>query len=408
MKYELIIDDIDHQGRGIGHINGKTIFIPNALVGECVEVEVTKNKKNYMEGKVINYIKTSSLRIKPICPYFDKCGGCDLMHIPYEEQLKYKKNKVISIMKKFAHIDKDIVNDIISCEQTLGYRNKITFQVKEKLGLFERKSYQLISVDKCLLVPDEVNNLINILNEYDLSKINSIVIRYTNLKQIMVVFTLKEDIPNNELVSKLEKHVTSVYKNLNTDYYKIYGQDYVTDTILDYKFNIYPSAFFQVNRYQIVKLYDVILKYAELTGKEKVLDLYCGTGTIGTYLSKYAKEVLGVEINELAIKNANENKRINNIDNITFVNGNVSKVINNLDYKPDLIIVDPPRVGLDKNTINYILSKKTDKVIYVSCNPITLARDIKLMDEYDVEKITPVDMFPNTSHVECVCILERR
>lgn len=406
MELQVKIESFDHQGRGIAHDDNKTIFVTNALPGEEVIVEVTNIKKRYMEADVKKYLTTSGDRIKPICPYYDRCGGCDIMHISYTKQLEFKENKVKDIMRKFASLDESVIDNIVPCKYDAYYRNKITLQVREELGLFQKKSYKVVNIDKCLITNKKINELIDILNTYDLSKINSIIIRCTKLDDVMCIFTLKENIDNDILIDPIKDKVSSVFKVIDSNYINIYGDSYITDQIGNYKFKISPSAFFQVNSYQIQRLYDKVVEGLDLKGNESVLDLYCGTGTIGIYLSGMANKVLGIEINKQAIEDANINKEINNIDNINFICGKTSDVIDSISFKPDVIVVDPPRSGLDRGTINFLLKSKCKKIIYVSCDPVTLARDIKLLDEYVPVKITPIDMFPNTNHVECVCVLK--
>lgn len=408
MELQVKIESFDHQGRGIAHNDNKTIFVTDALPGEEVIVELINIKKKYMDARVKKYITTSSDRIKPECPYYDKCGGCDIMHIPYEKQLEFKNNKIKDIMRKFASVDESIIEDIIPCQNNTFYRNKITLQVREELGLFEKKSYKVVNIDKCLITNNKINELIEVLNTYDLSKINSIVVRCTKLNDIMCIFTLREDICDNVLINPIKDNVSSIFKVLDSKYINIYGDRYITDIIDEYKFKISPSAFFQVNSYQVFKLYNKVLEYLDLKGNENILDLYCGTGTIGIYLSKKCNKVLGIEVNKQSIEDSKINKEINNINNIDFICGKTCDVINDVSFKPDAIVVDPPRSGLDRGTVNYLLRSKCKRIIYVSCDPVTLARDIKLLAEYSLVKITPIDMFPNTNHVECVCVLNRR
>ena len=394
---EVKIDRLDHQGRGISSLD-KVTFIPNTLPGEIVDIEITTSKSKYNVGKVLDYKIISNDRIKPVCPYYNECGGCDLMHISYENELKYKENKIKNIMSRYASLDN--VSNIIGCDNELGYRNKVTFKVDKRISLSKKESHELVNIDKCLLISDKMNSYINIINKMDLSHIKEVVIRESN--EILIIFICNQDVDID--TSKLDCDVVKYYNK----YITLKGNNYIIDKIGNLSYKISPSSFFQVNKYQVKKLYDLVLDNLDLTNEDKVLDLYCGTGTIGLYISDKVKKVLGIEINEDAIKDANYNKELNNIHNISFIAGD-SKIIHNIDFKPNKIIVDPPRAGLDKKVIDDILNINPERIVYVSCDPITLARDLNILkDKYTVEKIIPVDMFPKTYHVECVTLLCRK
>lgn len=406
-EYEVLIEKFDHEGRGIGYIDRKTIFVENTVPGDLVKVTLIKDKKNYSVAKVIKFLKYSNDRINPKCPYFNNCGGCDLQYISYENQLKFKEMKVREILSKFANIDECKIKPIISSDNAFFYRNKLTFQVKEQIGLFAKNSYDLISVDKCYIASHKINEiLIKIKEMINLQNVEQIVIRnsfYNN--KVMVIFVLKNlDIDN---IKKLEKFVDSLYIKNNNQYKLISGDAYLEEKLGNYIFKISPDSFFQVNTKTCIKLYDKILEYGDFKKTENVLDLYCGTGTIGIYASKFVNSVIGYEINKYAIKDALENKKKNLVDNIQFVCESSDLSSENITTNIDTIIVDPPRIGLSQKTIDGIKNVKPCKVIYVSCDPVTLARDIKkLCDTYDLIEITPVDMFPNTKHVECVSLLK--
>ncbi len=365
MKYE--IKSLDYYGRGIIKDNDKIIFVDNALVGEIVEIKILKEKKKYKEAIVTKYIKTSPLRLKPLCPYYNKCGGCDIMHISYDEQLKFKENKVKEIINKFK-ID-TVIKPIIPTKQ-YNYRNKITLQVGEKIGLYEKRSNKIVEIKECLLVDSKINEIIKSLKKY-------------NNKQIVIRANDKEaKIVENEL-----------FKNKMGKF----------DLVMS------KSSFFQVNSDGMIKLYNKVLEYSNVSKKDNVLDLFCGIGTIGIYISPYCNKVLGIELNKEAVINADTNKKINNIDNIRFIVGDVEKVIKDLSFNPTIVIVDPPRSGLDNNCIEKLLNLNIDKIVYVSCDVVTLARDLKKLSKiYDISEITPVDMFPNTHHVECVSLLQKK
>lgn len=395
MQYK--IEKLDNFGRGISHINNKIVFISNALEDEVVDATTTYSNKKFDEAKVNEIIEVSKMRIKPICPYFDICGGCNLLHMNYDEQLKFKYNKVKDII--FKYLKENIkVNDVIYSNQ-FYYRNKASFEVKEKLCYKMRKSTNLVDINYCYLLDKNINDVVHVLNNLNLKNINNITIR-TGEEDIMVIISGN---PAHEIIDTLKEKARSIYVNDKL----VYGKSNIVSKIGNYEFFISDKSFFQVNKYNVKNLYDKVLEYAELTGNENILDLYCGTGTIGIYLSKYAKSVIGIEVNEQAIFDANVNKNKNNIENISFIcdtTSNINNIVNN-DF--DVIIVDPPRSGLDKNTINFLINSKAKRIVYVSCDIMTLVRDLNILkQDYDIREITPVDMFPNTYHVECVCVLK--
>ena len=395
MQYK--IEKLDNFGRGISHINNKIVFISNALEDEVVDATTTYSNKKFDEAKVNEIIEVSRMRIKPICPYFDICGGCNLLHMNYDDQLKFKYNKVKDII--FKYLKENIkVNDVIYSNQ-FNYRNKASFEVKEKLCYKMRKSTNLVDINYCYLLDNNINDIVHVLNNLNLKNINNITIR-TGEEDIMVIISGN---PTQEIIDALKEKARSIYVNDKL----VYGRSNIVSKIGNYEFFVSDKSFFQVNKYNVKNLYDKVLGYAELTGNENILDLYCGTGTIGIYLSKYAKSVIGIEVNEQAIFDANVNKNKNNIENISFIcdtTSNINNIVNN-DF--DVIIVDPPRSGLDKNTINFLINSKAKRIVYVSCDIMTLVRDLNILkQDYDIREITPVDMFPNTYHVECVCVLK--
>jgi len=399
MTYQTKISSLDHQGKGMTKINNKITFIPKTIPDDIVEVEIIKEHKNYQEGKLIKIITKSKDRKNYHCPYYDKCGGCHIASLSYNMQLEYKQDKVKNILNRYNKIDINPI--IIPSENTFNYRNKVSLKVENnKLCYNEEKSNNLIPINNCLLISNKMNEIINVIEKnLDIFKITNIIIRQIN-NQLMLKFigTIKVE----DLINTLKDKVKSIYLNDKL----IYGEKDLIETLNNYNFYISPDSFFQINIPQTINLYNQILAYANPTKEDKILDLYCGTGTIGIYLAKHAKDVLGIEINPSSIKNANKNKDLNNIDNITFKLGDVSKVLDT-NYKADIIIVDPPRSGLDKKTINTILTLSPKKIVYVSCNPITFSRDLELLKEiYELKDIKLFDMFPQTYHVECVSLLE--
>lgn len=368
MEFEVKITGYDHQGRGLGRVDNKIIFIPNTMIDEVVKVRITKNKKNYYEGIVLDYIKKNSNRKENICKYYPSCGGCNILHLPYEEQLKYKQDKVINILNKYVDSNLNI-KPIIPSDKQFNYRNKVTLQSDGKeLGYYNKNSNNLIKIEHCLLLNDNLNEYIKTIEN-----------------------------KNDKIILRCNEN-----KVLDND-------AYIIKEIGKYKYKVSLDSFFQVNDNVTYKMYEKIKEYANSNKEDNILDLYCGTGTIGIYVSENANKVLGIEINKNAIKDAKENKKLNNIDNITFISDDVSHIINKIDFKPSIIIVDPPRAGLDEKTIKTIIKMKPKRIIYTSCDPMTLARDLNYFKYYyNIDEITPFDMFPNTYHVECVCVLNKR
>lgn len=383
---------LDDQGRAVTKINGKITFVSNLLPNEEAEVKIINIKKKYNEAKVLKLLKTSKERVTPKCPYLN-CG-CQLKHLNYQKQLEYKQNKVKEILKKFGNITPKI-NNIVYDNNINHYRNKITLKVQNSVGFFQNHTNYFIPIKRCELVSEKINHLINELNQKDLSKVREITIK--DFDDVMLIIKGDMDITNlpvkviylNDKLMTKEKFVTTKLKGLT--------------------FKISKDAFFQVNKYMTEKLYTLALDYLKPDKTKNVLDLYCGTGTISLIMSKHFKKVIGIELNKEAVGCAQENQKINNIGNVNFICGDASKEIKKIQDKIDYIIVDPPRSGLTKEGIAHILKLTPEKVVYISCDPITLARDLNLLKEYyDIKEVTPVDMFPNTYHVENVAALVRK
>ena len=401
---EVVIEKMNHQAMGIAKINGKVVFIPKVIVGDIVDIDIIKEYKNYSIGRVNKIIKNGSKRVDVLCPYYDICGGCSISAYTYQDELEYKVNNVIDIFKRN---EIDIKPNIIKSDNRYGYRNKITLQVSNGIiGLYEEDSNKIVDVDKCLLVSDKLNEIIDIIKKnINVNKCNKIVIRDTYYG-IMIIFY--GSVNNEEVIKYLGNKVVSIY-TYDNKYKCIYGEKYLYEMIGEYKYRISPDSFFQVNSRTVNKLYNKVVEYAiENEKKDNLVDLYCGTGTIGIYLSKYFNSIIGIELNKQAVEDAKGNAKINSVNNIEFYAGDVGKIIND-QIKADVIVVDPPRSGLDKRTKDILLKIKANKIVYVSCNPLTLARDIKELDSgYKLGNITLVDMFPNTHHVESVCVLCRK
>lgn len=408
-KMETLIEKLDHQARGITHVDGKITFVENALPDEIVDIEIVKSQKKINEAIVKKYIKKSPKRIESICPYYNECGGCDLLHLSYNDQLEYKQNKVIEIMERYAEIPKEKIKSILGSPKNINYRNKVTLKSNGKLGYYKRRTNDIVNIDYCYLANEDLNKEIKELNNFKLDNgIEELMIRKVNDSET----SLTVDLRINENDLEKYKKMLNIVPNLSIskDRRLIYSnaKSNIIGKLGNKQFLISPTAFYQVNTLQTENLYNKVLSYVKELHNSTVLDLYCGTGTIGIYISDFAKEVLGVEINSQAIKDANQNKRINGINNINFIAGDTKLVLRTNEFKSDIIIVDPPRAGLDKEVIADLIKISAKKIIYVSCDPITLARDIKLLSEkYEVKEVTPVDMFPNTYHVETVVLMSQ-
>ncbi len=387
---EIKITSMDHKGNGIGKLDNKVIFVPKSITGDVCDIDIYKSYKKYDIGKINKVIKKSESRKEVLCPYFDICGGCNISNLDYIYQLKFKVDKVKNIFKKY--LDLEIDPRVIGSVKEYNYRNKITYHNNNGLGLIGEYG-DLVKIDKCLLVSDRVNELYNEIKKNDLSLVKLITIKECDNGLILVIDG-KMDIKN------IENYCIGIYMNDKCVYKKEDGYIFVDDI----KYMLSDKSFFQINTSNISNLYDEIVRYGSFSKNDRVIDLYCGVGSISLYIAKYVKSVLGIEIIDEAIKDAKMNAKNNGIDNAKFLCGDVAKLIDdNIDG--DILIVDPPRVGLDKHTIDVINEKKIKKMIYVSCDPMTLVRDIKLLNNYELTNISVVDMFPQTHHVECVAKL---
>ena len=379
---------LDNFGRGVSKVGGKVIFVPDLFPGEVALVRITIDKKKFMVGEVISLKEKSKDRIISKCPY-DKCG-CAFKNLNYEKTLVYKKEKVLDLLKRFGNIDIKNV-EIVSSQNIYNYRNKITLKVKNgKIGYFKNGSNDLIEIDKCMLASERTNEIIGILKKEDLSCVREVIIK--DMDEVMISIDGDMDISN------LKSYADSIYLNEKC----VYGKEKIINSLFEYKFLVSKDSFFQVNKDVTLKLYSKVLEYAG--SGEKAVDLYCGTGTISILLSKFFDSVSGIEINSEAVLCANENKELNNINNVSFKCGDANKLVKGM--SADVIVVDPARAGLMDLGIKNILEIKPKKIVYVSCDPVTLSRDLKELNKYyDVKDVTLFDMFPFTYHVECVCLL---
>lgn len=443
---EYIVNIIDNgfEGEGIAKIEGFTIFIPNAIKGEKVRILIVKVLSSHAFGKILEIIESSENRVESDCTTYKRCGGCNLRHIKYEETLKMKQNAVQSLVNKT--LDTKIqVEKTLGMERPYHYRNKAQYPVgidkdgKPIMGVFANRTHEIIPIHKCYIQNEEAERLAKFVFDFMVKKNISIfdekkgtgLIRHIVTKigiktdEIMCIIVINgNEIPNEkELVSEIIsnfKNVRTIVKNINTkntnvilgrENINLYGNGYITDKLGDFVFKISPLSFYQVNPIQAEKLYNIGVESAGITNNDIVFDLYCGIGTISLFMAKYAKKVYGIEIVEEAIEAAKENAKMNYIENTEFLAGDVEIVLDNLINKneivPDIVMVDPPRRGLDNRSVENILKIKPKKLVYISCNPATLIRDLaKLEKFYEIKKIKPVDMFPFTNHCEVVSVLQ--
>jgi 23S rRNA (uracil1939-C5)-methyltransferase len=446
------------EGKALAKIDGKVIFIEGAVPGDIADVLLTKNRKDWAEGKVTKIHTYSADRVSPFCIHFGICGGCKWQMLPYGKQLEYKEQEVKDVVKRIGKLNDVPVLPIIGSQKTTNYRNKLEFTFSNKkylthnelqvlgeeewpggaVGYHVPKLYdKIIDIRECWLM-DDVNNIIrNTLREfaesnnysyYDIKEhkgfLRNIVIRNCTTGELMVNLVFgNEDKKEIEKICKnlLEKTpaITTLVYTINQKWndslndlepITFYGKGYVIEKLGDFNFKISPKSFFQTNTKQAEVLYNVVNDFAALAGNETVYDLYCGTGSIGIFLSKKAKKIIGVDVIEDAIKDAKENAALNQLNSASFFKGDVIEICNdnffNFHGKADVVIVDPPRAGLHPKLVNKLLEICSEKIVYVSCNVATQARDLQLLSEtYVVEKIQPVDMFPHTHHIESVALL---
>lgn len=444
-RYVLDITDIGVNGEGIGKIEGYTFFVDRALPGETVEIIATKLKKSYGYGRLMNIISPSPDRVTPLCPVADKCGGCSLQHLSYDAQLNFKTEKVRQNLIRIGGFVSPDVMPTIGMTEPYRYRNKAQYPVsvingKTVCGFYASHSHRVIPCDDCLIGQSENKTIISyikaFMDRYNLSAydetthtglVRHIVIKSAvNTGEVMVclVINAKDFKLKQELVDALSSllYIKSIVINYNRDKTNviigqtsetIYGSSTITDTIGSLKFNISPLSFFQVNPVQTEKLYQTALDFADLTGTETVIDAYCGIGTISLFLAQKAEMVYGVEIIPEAIDAAKENAKLNGITNAEFFAGKSEEIVPLLyrekGISADTVVVDPPRKGCEESLLELLLNMAPQKIVYVSCDSATLARDLKILcrDKYTISKIQPIDMFPHSTHVETVVLLSK-
>ena len=440
-EYIVDIVDIGQGGVGIGKYDGFTVFVEGGLLNDKVKVKINKSKKNYAVGDIIEIIEKSPFRVDRLCSDSLKdCGGCQIQELDYKKQLEIKTNEVKQVISRIGKLENVIIYDTIGMEEPFRYRNKAQFPIQKingspAIGFYKKKSHDIIPTNKCIIQHDINDKIIQIIktyiNAYDVSiydeKTHTGVLRHLVTKigfttgEVMVVLVANgKKLPYlNELASVLEENIPgfkTLVVNVNREKTNvilgkenrvIYGEGKINDYIGDLVFEISPLSFFQVNPVQTEVLYNKALEYAELKENDTVFDIYCGIGTISLFLAQKATKVYGIEIVEAAIEDAKINAKLNKLDNTEFYAGKAEEVVPKM-YKEgktaNVVVVDPPRKGCDDKVLDTIVSMSPDRVVYVSCNSSTLARDLAYLDErgYKCIEIQPVDMFPHTMHVECV------
>ena len=449
----LLIERIASEGKCVGHHEGKVVFVSNVAPGDVVDVRITKGKSSFMEGEAIRFHEYSKDRIEPFCSHFGTCGGCKWQHINYDLQKTYKRQQVLDQFQRIAKVPIPEVAPILGSEKTQYYRNKLDFTFSNSRWLtreeinsgqeFERNALgfhipkmfdKIIDIEHCYLQGGISNAVRNDLREfarsnnlsfYDIRNqvglLRNLIIRTTSTNQTMVIVQFGENDPESiQLVMEFLKgrflEITSLLYVINTKGNETFhdlelvtfaGLPYIEEEMEGLKFRIGPKSFYQTNSEQAYELYKVARDFAQLKGDEVVYDLYTGTGTIANFVAKQAKQVIGVEYVEAAIEDAKLNSQINGIENTLFYAGDMKDILNHefisRHDKPDVIITDPPRAGMDEKVVQMLLRLEAPTIVYVSCNPATQARDLALLGEkYRVEKVQPVDMFPQTYHVENV------
>ncbi len=445
-EYIVDIVDIGQGGVGIGKYEGFTVFVDGGLVQDKIKVKITKSKKNYAVGDIVEIIEKSPFRVERKCSEsLRQCGGCQIQELDYQKQLDVKTNEVKQVISRIGKLDDVVIHDTLGMEHPFRYRNKAQFPIQKKdnmpvIGFYKKKSHDLISTDECIIQHEVNDKIIKIIKTYIRAynvsiydeKTHKGLLRHLVTKvgfttgEVMIVLVangkklpylkelasvLKENIPGfKTLVVNVNTQKTNVI--LGKENIVAYGDGMIRDYIGELVFEISPLSFFQVNPLQTEVLYNKALEYANLGENDTVFDIYCGIGTISLFLAQKAKKVYGIEIVEDAIKDAKRNAKINNMDNVEFYVGKAEEVVPKM-YKEgkraNVVVVDPPRKGCDEKVLDTIVSMEPDRVVYVSCNPSTLARDLAYLNErgYKCHEIQPVDMFPHSVHVENVAWLSR-
>lgn len=459
----ITITDIAAEGKSIARVNDMVVFVPWAVPGDIVNLQVTRKKHSYCEATIIDFIEKSPLRITPKCNHFGICGGCKWQNLPYEEQIKAKEKQVFDQLSRIGKVELPKFNTILGSVKEYEYRNKLEFgfsnkrwltkeEINNNLEIEDRNALgfhisgafdKIYPIDKCVLMDPLQNDIRNTIRDYAIEKklsfydlkqqcglLRDIVLRNSNTSEWMLIIQFRFDKEGDEVkAEKLMAYIADKFPQITSLMYvnnqkcndtfndleviTFKGNDHIFELMEDLRFKVGPKSFYQTNTEQAYHLYSIVRDFAGLTGKELVYDLYTGTGTIANFISKKAQKVIGIEYVPEAIEDAKINSQINGIDNTLFYAGDMKDILTE-DFisehgKPDVIITDPPRAGMHPDVVDVILKANPDKIVYVSCNPATQARDLQLMNEnYIVKAVQPVDMFPHTPHVENIVLLEKR
>lgn len=441
-QFILDIKRMGINGEGIGFYNKLAIFVDGAIPGEGHNIEIVKMDGKMAFGKSLEIKNISPNRKAPECPYYSECGGCAVMHVNYEAMLDYKRDILIEALNRYTRLNTRSfeIRKTVASPEAFGYRNKEQIPFKSnkegsKLCMMKARSNQLVEIDDCAVLNPLINKLnkeiLALVDELGIStylyKFNRGVLKYLVIRvnmnnEAMVCFVCHDKNPKIKELAKRVMNlegVVSVYENFNTSLKQgiifgnetnhLEGKEYIIETLGNIKYKMFPTTFFQLNTLQAKNMYDIVLKACKLSFKETVLDAYCGVGTIGLYLAKNAKEVIGIEYNKASIEAANDNAKLNNIKNARFLQGDAAELLPKLlsdGLSFDVVVADPPRTGLGDKFIQAIMAAEVKRIVYVSCNPATLAKNIEVLSEkYMVKSITPIDMFPQTPLVESVCLL---
>ena len=437
---DVTIESYDSNGYGVAHVNKKVIFIPKALKDEKVKVKIINDHKKYAFAEIVSFINKSPLRIEEECPYAAYCGGCDFFHMPYDIEAQIKEDSVKMTLREIKDFEFLPIKNAL---EIYKYRNKVMIPFCKDdeddiiYGFYEKNSHKVVSIDKCLISDDLSNEITHFIERYlslfHISIYNEekheglfkeLMIRHTKTGEYMVVLVLTKEYDFSDLKDKLIEYypeIKSIYININelktnvvlsNNFKLIFGKKTILEDILGLKFEVHPSSFLQINHDQCERLYTEALNMIELNNNMKVIDAYCGIGTITLNIAKRVKEVIGIEVVEDAINNANKNKELNNINNAKFICGKCEDVIKDIASKDkfDALFVDPPRKGCDRVFIDTIIDMRIPNIVYISCNPATMARDIKILEEngYKLKKVRPFDLFPRTNNIETVCLMAKK
>ncbi len=442
-RYILDIERMGNSGEGIGRIEGLAIFVEDAVPGDRAEIEITKVKRNYARGRIKKVLQQSKQRVQARCPMALECGGCQIQHMDYGWQLRHKRQKVEDHLRRIGGLEDVIVHPVLGMKEPWRYRNKAQFPVGRGVegiaaGFYARHSHDIINIDDCVIQHDINSRVIKDVKKhmhkhgilpYD-EKTGEGTIRHiltrigftTGEVMVVIVAACRYFPGKDELVKRLREtknEIMSIVLNVNDkrtnvilgqECITLWGRNYITEVLGSLKFRISPLSFFQVNPAQTLVLYQKAVEYAGLKGDETVIDAYCGTGSISLFLAGRAAKVYGIEVVEAAVKDARANAKINGIENAEFITGLAEEVMPHLyreGVRPHAVVLDPPRKGCDRGLLDAVVSMQPERVVYVSCNPATLARDLKYLDgrDYRTHEVQPVDMFPHTAHVETVVLM---